>query len=217
MNFIPSILTQFEAVFGTLLYLAGTFGSSYRFKHHPRRGSVDAWLMVCMTWGFCAVTVSILSILKFNIIPTLHLEVLRGLYYAGAFATSLVFFTKNFKTSAKQSKVATAFLVGTMAFIVGEVMVFYLGLSYQAAIFACVGMMIFYCANIPREKNITFVLIGLGMVIFPVYSALKDTGFDIQAMHAKREEGIHQLLDQKNWQRADHQITDASKPNSDVR
>lgn len=209
----PDLLIQTETILGALLYLIGVGGSYLRYGKHERRGKVDAIYMICITWGFCAIMVALMSIAKYAFVPTLHMAVVRVLYYSGAFFSSLVFFAKDFLTASKQCKISANLLVGSMAFLVGEGLGFYLGLSYQAAIFASVGIMLMYFATFLRERRST-TLFGLAMLALPIFPKLIEGKFDLNKMKVKREIAIQRLLEDQRANKNDNQEI-ADMPASD--
>lgn len=200
----PDLLVQFETIFGALLYLFGVAGSYYRFEKHERRGKIDSLLMVCFTFGYCAIMVSLLRIAKYTLIPTIHLEIVRVLYYSGAFVSSLVFFAKEFRLTKKFAKIATFLILGPMVFIAGEGLVFYLEIPYQSAIFSCVGILVFYFASFIRRNSLAASLAGLAMIALPIHPKLKEQKLDLQQMNAKREAFISHLGKEKEPLRFDN-------------
>lgn len=194
----PPLLTQIETVLGTLLYLIGVLGSYYRFKLCKRRGKVDALFMICTTWGFSALTVSLAWIIKHTFVPTLHLEFYRLFFYAGAFMSSLVFLTKELKSIIIQAKAATHLLMGSMVLIAFDALVFYFNLPFEAAVCSCIGILIFFIANLFQKKNIAFIGLGMLLFILPIFPIVKKLDLNFDQMNQKRELAIKKLIEKEN-------------------
>lgn len=173
------LLMQIENILGALIYLVGVAGSYFRFGKYERRGKLDALFMICITWGYCSIMVGLINIAKYTLVPSLHIEVIRALYYGGAIASSFVFFDKDFASAATKSKIAASLLMGTMAFVFGESLVFYLDLSYGMAILSCVGLLVIYIFNLWQRKNMAGILTGLAMLLLPILKWLAKTGHKI--------------------------------------
>ncbi|MCB1073272.1 MAG: hypothetical protein KDK96_09270 [Chlamydiia bacterium] len=194
----PTLLIQIETVLGALLYLIGVLGSYYRFKLYKRRGKIDALFMICTTWGFSALTVSLAWIIKHTFVPTLHFDLYRLLFYAGAFASSLVFLTKDLKSIIFQTKVAAHLQMGSMVLVAFYALIFYFELPFEAAVCSCIGILIFFIANLIQKKNI--VSLGLGMLLFilPIFPRVKKLDLNFDQMNQKREIAIKELIEKEN-------------------
>lgn len=195
MTVKTDLLMQVENILGALIYLVGVAGSYFRFGKYERRGKLDALFMVCITWGYCSIMVGLINIAKYTLVPSLHLEVIRALYYGGAIASSLVFFDKDFASAATKSKIAASLLMGTMAFVFGEALVFYLDLPYGAAILSCVGLLVIYIFNLWQRKNMAGILTGVAMLLLPILPKLNQNDLNIDKMNEKREIAIRHIID----------------------
>lgn len=185
-----------ENLLGTLLYLLGTIGSFLRYGQAERRGKLDAIFLISMTWGFCALMISTFNILKYNFIPTIHLEVIRAIYYLGAAITSLVFFAKNYEDAALKNRIAAVVLMGATAFVLAEGLVFYFGQTYPAALFSCSGaLLVFFWYSIGGQRNLGGIILGLGMFFLPLCPILMEQGLDVEKLKEKREVAINHLVD----------------------
>lgn len=195
MTFKTDLLMQVENILGALIYLVGVAGSYFRFGKYERRGKLDALFMVCITWGYCSIMVGLMNIAKNTLVPSLHLEVIRALYYGGALASSLVFFDKDFSSAATKNKIAAGLLMGTMAFIFWEGLVFYLDLPYGAAILSCIGLLVLFIFNLGQKKNMAGILTGAAMLLLPILPKLNQNDLNIDKMNAKREVAIRNMID----------------------
>ena len=189
------LLMQVENILGALIYLVGVTGSYFRFGKYERRGKLDALFMVCITWGYCSIMVGLINIAKYTLVPSLHLEVIRALYYGGAIASSLVFFEKDFSSAATKSKIAAGLLMSTMAFVFWEGLVFYLDLPYGAAVLSCVGLLVIFIFNLEQKKNMAGILTGAAMLLLPILPKLNQNDLNIDKMNAKREIAIRNIID----------------------
>lgn len=194
----PTLLIQIETVLGALLYLIGVLGSYYRFKLYKRRGKIDALFMICTTWGFSALTVSLAWIIKHTFVPTLHFEFYRLLFYVGALMSSLVFLTKDLKSIIIQAKTATHLLMGSMILIAFDALVFYFNLPFEAAVCSCIGILIFFIANLFQKKNIAFIGLGMLLFILPIFPIVKKLDLNFDQMNQKRELAIKELIEKEN-------------------
>ena len=194
----PPLLTQIETVLGVLLYLMGVMGSYYRFKFHERRGKVDAIFMICTTWGFSALSVSLAWVIKHTFIPTLHFEFYRFLFYAGAFMSSLVFFSKSLNSIIIEARAANHLLTGTMILMAFDALVFYFNLPFEAAVCSCIGILIFFIANLFQRKNIAFIGLGMLLFILPIFPIVKKMDLNFDQMNQKRELAIKELFEIEN-------------------
>lgn len=188
-------LMQIENICGALIYLVGIAGSYFRFGSYERRGKLDALFMICITWGYCAIMVSLINIAKYTFIPSLHVEVIRILYYGGAIVSSLLFFDKDFASAATKNKIAACLLMGAMAAIFGEALVFYLDLPYGAAILSCVGLLVIYVSSLVQRKNMVGILTGLVMILLPILPKLTKSDLDLDKMSMKREIAVKNLIE----------------------
>ncbi len=193
MTFKTDLLLQIENILGALIYLVGVTGSYFRFGKYERRGQLDALFMVCITWGYCAIMVGLMNIAKNTLVPSLHLEMIRVLYYGGAIASSFVFFDRDFASAATKSKIAASLLMGTMAFVFWEALVFYLDLPSGAAILSCVGLIVIYIFNLWQKKNMVGILTGAAMLLLPILPKLNQNDLNIEKMNMKREIAISNL------------------------
>ena len=192
------LLMQIENILGALIYLVGVAGSYFRFGKYERRGKLDALFMVCITWGYCAIMVGLMSIAKHTLVPSLHLEMIRVLYYGGAIASSLVFFDRDFASAATKSKIAASLLMGTMAFVFWEALVFYLDLPAGAAVLSCVGLLVIYIFNLWQKKNMVGILTGAAMLLLPILPKLNQNDLNIDKMNMKREIAIRGLFEENS-------------------
>jgi hypothetical protein len=195
MTVKTDLLMQVENILGALIYLVGVAGSYFRFGKYERRGKLDALFMVCVTWGYCSIMVGLINIAKYTLIPSLHLEVIRALYYGGAIVSSLVFFDKDFVSAATKSKIAASLLMGTMAFVFGEGLVFYLDLPYGMAILSCVGLLVIYVFNLWQRKNMAGILTGAAMLLLPILPKLNQNDLNIDKLNTKREIAIRNIIE----------------------
>ena len=197
------LTTYIESILGTILYLLGIAGSYYRFGKFERKGKLDAIFLACVPWGGALLILSMLNIVKYNLLPTLHSDVVRVFYYIGTFVSSSVFFVKSFEAGKRSCLLATFFLWGTMAFIVAEGLVFYLDISYGAAIFSCIGLLMIFYFKIPEQLNLVGMLTGAAILFMPLLPNLLENGLDINKMDAKRALAIQNLLQNEkgsSWQ-----------------
>ena len=136
----------------------------------------------------------LINIAEYTFIPSLHVEVIRILYYGGAFVSSLVFFDKDFASAATKNKIAACLLMGAMAAIFGEALVFYLDLPYGAAILSCVGLLVIYVSSLGQRKNIVGMLTGVVMILLPILPKFTEGGLDLDKMSMKREIAVRNLI-----------------------
>ena len=195
MTLKTDLLMQIENILGALIYLVGVAGSYLRFGKYERRGKLDALFMICITWGYCAIMVGLMNIVKYTIIPSLHLEMIRVLYYGGAAVSSFVFFERNFSRAATKSKIAAGLLMGTMAFVFWEGLVFYLDLPYGAAVLSCVGLLVIFIFNLWQKKNMAGILTGAAMLLLPILPKLNQNDLNIDKMNSKREVAVRNLIE----------------------
>ncbi len=195
MTLKADLLMQIENILGALIYLVGVAGSYFRFGKYERRGKLDALFMICITWGYCSIMVGLMNIAKYTLVPSLHLEMIRVLYYGGAMASSFVFFDTNFSSAATKSKIAASLLMGTMAFVFWEALVFYLDLPAGMAILSCVGLLVIYIFNLWQKKNMVGILTGVAMLLLPILPKLNQNDLNIDKMHMKREIAIRNLTE----------------------
>lgn len=193
----PTFFIRMETVLGTLFYLVGVLGSYYRFNRYKRRGSIDTLFMICITWGFSALTVSIAWIIKHTFIPTLHFEIYRLLFYAGAVMSSLVFLTKKLSSIKIQVKIAIHLLMGAFVLMIFEGLIFYFDLPFEAALFSSFGILVFFFANLFQKKNIAFIGLGMLLFILPIFPIVKKLDLTFDQMNQKREIAIKKLIDEK--------------------
>lgn len=191
------LLMQIENILGALIYLVGVAGSYFRFGKYERKGKLDALFMVCITWGYCAIMVGLMNIAKHTLVPSLHLEMIRVLYYGGAAVSSFVFFERDFSRAATKSKIAASLLMGTMAFVFWEALVFYLDLPFGMAVLSCVGLLVIYIFNLWQRKNMAGILTGIAMLLLPILPKLTDGGLNLDKMRIKRDLAISDLVDDK--------------------
>lgn len=189
------LLMQIENILGALIYLVGVAGSYFRFGKYERRGKLDALFMICITWGYCSIMVGLMNIAKYTLVPSLHLEMIRVLYYGGAIASSFVFFDKDFSSAATKSKIAAGLLMGTMAFVFWEGLVFYLDLPYGAAVLSCVGLLVIFIFNLGQKKSMAGILTGAAMLLLPILPKLNQNDLNIDKMNMKREIAIRNLIE----------------------
>jgi hypothetical protein len=190
-------LILIENLVGVCLYLFGTIGSYLRFGKFERRGRLDAIFLICMTWGFCSLMVSILDILKYNVIPTLHLEIMRAAYYLGAGITSLVFLAKNVGDAALKNRIGAIILMGAVEFIFAEALVFYFDLPYSAVLFSFSGLLLIYCLMLFDKLHIWGIVVGIGILVLPILPFLMEQEFNLEKLKAKREVAISKPTDIK--------------------
>jgi len=190
----PDHLAYIESIFGAILYIFGMAGSYFRFGNFERRGKIDAIFLASVQWGGALLLLSLLNIVKYSIFPTLHTDHVRVLYYTGTLISSSVFFVKSFEAGIRMCRLATCFLWGTIAFIVGEGLVFYFDLSYSAAIFSCVGLLVIMFFRIFQQPNLVGMLAGMAMLLLPIIPKLSEGGFNLDTMNAKRELAVGNLL-----------------------
>lgn len=205
-------LMQIENVLGALVYFIGVAGSYFRFGRYERRGKLDALFMICITWGYCTLMIGVINIVKYILVPSLHVEVIRLLYFGAAFASSLIFFDKDFKSAATKNKIAAALLMGGMAFVFGEALVFYLDLPYGMAVLSCVGLLWVYIFSLFEKKNMTGILTGLIMLMVPILPTLAKKDLNIDKMRMKREVAVKKLIENRfDWDNEEKRIAELSK------
>ncbi len=190
----PDLFTYVESILGAVVYLLGLAGSYFRFGKYERKGKFDAAFLVCIQCGGALLTVSLISVLKYSFVPTMHADFVRALYYSGTLVASTVFFTKNFESGRRVCLLATYFTWGAMACAFAEALVFYLDLPYGAAIFSCVGLLMFCYFKIPQQPQIAGMLFGIGIMLTPILPKLSEEGFNFGKLNAKREVAINNLL-----------------------
>jgi hypothetical protein len=139
--------------------------------------------------------VSFFNIVKYIFVPSLHIEVIRVLYYGGALVSSLIFFDKNFASGAIKTKLATILVLSTMAFVFGETLIFYLELSYGRAFLSCIGLLLIYFLSLQQRKNVVEILVGVAMILLPILPQLNKGNIDIHKMNLKREIAIRELFE----------------------
>ena len=194
----PTPLIKLETIFGAFFYLIGVLGSYYRFKLHKRREKIDALCMICMTWGAAAITVSIGWVIKHTAVPSLHFELYRFLWYAGAFVTSMVFLTKDFKSAFIRTRLGANLLLASMILVFFDALVFYFELPLEAAVCSCIGVVIFFIANLFQKKNIAYLGLGMLLFILPIFPIVKKQELTFDQMNQKRELAIKELLEKEN-------------------
>jgi hypothetical protein len=218
MTVKTDLLMQVENILGALIYLVGVAGSYFRFGKYERRGKLDALFMICITWGYCSIMVGLMNIVKYTLVPSLHLEMIRVLYYGGAAVSSFVFFEKDFYRAATKSKIYASLLMGTMAFVFWEALVFYLDLPFGMAVLSCVGLLVIYIFNLGQRKNLAGILTGLAMLLMPILPKLTDGGLDLDKMSMKRDLAINRLIDDKsNLESRKNLIVESSDTNTMIK
>lgn len=202
---IPDLFTYIESIVGAVVYLIGIEGSYYRFGRYERRGKLDAIFLVCIQCGGALLVLSMVNIVKYALIPTLHVDVVRLLYYAGTLVASTVFFTKNFEKGNWSCFAATYLTFGAIAFVLAEAMVLYLGLSYEAAIFSCAGLLLMHYFMMTQRAQAVGLFCSAAMVFLPILPKVSGEEFILDKLNAKREIAIKSLLEKddldKNKQR----------------
>ncbi len=196
--FVPDSLVVTENLIGIFLYLVGMAGSYFRYEQSERRGRLDSFFLIAVTWGFSSLMIGVLNIVKYNYLPTMHLEVIRAVYYVGAGVTSLVFFSKNHKDSMVKTRISAMILMGALAFTYAEALVFYLDLTYPAAIFSSVGFLMIYCFLIIGRLDIRGILMGTGMLLIPILPTFMDNGLDLEGLDSKRKLAVNQLMSKES-------------------
>jgi hypothetical protein len=216
----PDLFTYIEGILGAVVYLIGLAGSYYRFGKYERKGKLDAAFLVCIQCGGALLTVSLINVLKYSFVPTLHANIVRALYYSGTLVASTVFFTKNFESGKRSCLLATYFTWGAMAFAFAEALVFYLDLPYGAAIFSCVGLLMFVYFKIPQQPQIVGMLSGIVIMLLPILPKLSGDGLNLDKLNAKREIAVRSLLEKDSLGQEKHnlqEVVDAQPLSGDDR
>lgn len=216
----PDLFTYIESILGAVVYIVGLAGSYYRFGKYERKGKLDAAFLVCIQCGGALLTVSLINVLKYSFVPTMHANFVRALYYSGTLIASTVFFTKNFESGKRSCLLATYLTWGAMAFAFAEALVFYLDLPYGAAIFSCVGLLMFCYFKIPQQPQIVGMLSGLVIMLLPVLPKLSGDELNFDKLNMKREIAIKSLLEKDSLGQEKHnfqEVVDIQPLSSDDR
>ena len=202
----PNIFTYVESILGAVVYLIGLAGSYYRFGQHERKGKLDAAFLVCIQCGGALLTVNMINLLKYSFVPTLHANFVRALYYSGTLVASTVFFTKKFEDGKRSCLLATYCTWSAMAFVFAEALVFYLDLPYGAAIFSCVGLLMFCYFRIPQHPQIVGMLSGIVIMLLPILPKFSGDGLNFDKLNTKREIAVKSLLEKDSSIQEKHNL-----------
>lgn len=216
----PDLFTYIESILGAVVYLVGLAGSYQRFGKYERKGKLDAAFLVCIQCGGALLTVSLINLLKYSFVPTLHANFVRALYYSGTLAASTVFFTKNFEDGKRSCLLATYCTWGAMAFVFAEALVFYLDLPYGAAIFSCVGLLMFCYFRIPQQPQVVGMLSGIVIMLLPILPKFSGDGLNFDKLNTKREIAVRSLMEKDSLVQEKHdlqEVVDAQQPSGSDR
>lgn len=196
-----SYFLRAEVSLAVLCYIAGILGSYFRYQKHERFGKLDTFCMLCYTWGGNLMMLGLLNLIKFSFVPSLHIEVGRAIYYAGAIASSFIFLNKKFEMAKLANHISMYILMSGKVFILGEVLFFYFELPVESIFISGAGLVIVLLFSLIPSKNVFVILGGVALLVLPLLSAVKEKGFDLEKLSNRRNEGIKTLissLEQKN-------------------
>jgi hypothetical protein len=189
-----SFFLNLEITLAMLFYLFGILGSRLRYKKYERYGKLDTFCMLCFTWGGNLMMLGLLNFIKFAFIPTLHMQIGRTIYYAGSIASSFIFLNKKYEEAKLANHIAMYILMSGMVFILGEALLFYYNLPLESIIMSGIGLVMVYIFTLMPSKNVVGILGGAALLILPLFSTVKEGGFNLEKLSAKRGEGIKTLI-----------------------